>query len=124
MKKSDKQWIINELNKVKNNHNSNLNLKWELNHIINLVNDNIGQEDSNTSWTWSVTPIQPSYYGTNIDLLTCIEKGLLEEESLKEFCRVNILKYVIRYDKKNGLEDLEKARVYLDKLIEVTDEKR
>lgn len=124
MKKSDKQWIIDERDKVKIKHHPNLNLKWELNHNINLVNDNAEQEDSDNIWTWNMTPIQPSYYGTNIDLLTCIEKGLLEEESLKEFCRVNILKYVIRYDKKNGLEDLEKAKVYLDKLIEVTDEKR
>ena len=34
------------------------------------------------------------------------------------FYRVNIIKYVTRYDKKNGLEDLKKARFYLDKLID------
>lgn len=34
----------------------------------------------------------------------------------------NIMKYVWRYRYKNGLEDLEKARWYLDKLIEVYDE--
>lgn len=31
-----------------------------------------------------------------------------------------ITKYVTRWKKKNGLEDLEKARHFLDKLIEVT----
>ena len=30
----------------------------------------------------------------------------------------NIIKYVVRYQKKNGIEDLNKARHYLDKLIE------
>ena len=30
----------------------------------------------------------------------------------------NIIKYVSRYKKKNGLEDLEKAKHYLEKLIE------
>ena len=30
----------------------------------------------------------------------------------------NIIKYVTRYDKKNGLEDLYKAKHYLEKLIE------
>jgi hypothetical protein len=30
----------------------------------------------------------------------------------------NIIKYVTRYQKKNGVEDLHKARHYLDKLIE------
>ena len=31
----------------------------------------------------------------------------------------NVLKYVMRYRYKNGVEDLEKARVYLSWLIEV-----
>jgi hypothetical protein len=31
----------------------------------------------------------------------------------------NIIKYVTRYKEKNGTRDLEKARHYLDKLIEV-----
>lgn len=30
----------------------------------------------------------------------------------------NVVKYVSRYRKKNGLQDLEKAKHYLDKLIE------
>jgi hypothetical protein len=30
-----------------------------------------------------------------------------------------IIKYICRYKLKNGLEDLEKAKVYLEKLIEV-----
>jgi len=31
----------------------------------------------------------------------------------------NVIKYVSRYKDKNGVEDLKKARHYLDKLIEV-----
>lgn len=34
------------------------------------------------------------------------------------FCEGNILKYVCRYKNKNGVEDLKKARHYLDILIE------
>jgi hypothetical protein len=30
----------------------------------------------------------------------------------------NIIKYVTRYKHKNGLEDLEKAKVYIDKLMD------
>lgn len=33
------------------------------------------------------------------------------------FLEGNILKYIWRHKEKNGLEDLKKARVYLDKLI-------
>lgn len=32
----------------------------------------------------------------------------------------NIVKYVTRWQSKNGIEDLRKARHYLDKLIEVS----
>jgi len=34
------------------------------------------------------------------------------------FIAGNIIKYVVRYKHKNGIEDLKKARHYLDKLIE------
>jgi len=34
------------------------------------------------------------------------------------FCEGNIIKYVTRYKDKNGLEDLKKARHYIDFLIE------
>lgn len=34
----------------------------------------------------------------------------------------NIVKYVCRYKGKNGLQDLKKARQYLDKLIAVTEQ--
>lgn len=40
-------------------------------------------------------------------------------EQLEGFFRINVDKYVARYDKKNGLEDLKKARHYLDMLIEL-----
>lgn len=33
------------------------------------------------------------------------------------FIAGNIIKYVARYEKKNGLEDLEKAKHYLDLLV-------
>ncbi len=38
-------------------------------------------------------------------------------------CAFNILKYVIRYSKKNGIEDLKKSEWYLNKLIELMENK-
>jgi hypothetical protein len=38
-----------------------------------------------------------------------------------QFCgymRGNIIKYMLRYEHKNGIEDLKKARWYLDRLVE------
>ena len=34
-----------------------------------------------------------------------------------DFLRGNIIKYIMRYDAKNGVEDLRKAQVYLTQLI-------
>ena len=39
-------------------------------------------------------------------------------EAYMGFLEGNILKYVTRYKMKNGVEDLKKARYYLDLLIE------
>lgn len=57
-----------------------------------------------------------------------IIKAVLGEEGFKKFCRGNALKYLIRADKKNGLEDLRKAAVYLSweingRMEEADDEK-
>jgi hypothetical protein len=39
------------------------------------------------------------------------------------FLEGNIIKYLWRYKEKNGVEDLKKARVYLDKLISEVEKK-
>lgn len=63
--------------------------------------------------------IHPSHYADKqIEVIDYI-KDTLSDEQYKGYCRGNIIKYISRYDKKNGLEDLLKARVYLDWLIEV-----
>lgn len=62
---------------------------------------------------------KPSHYHTgNIDVIKFGEENFVTTE-LKGFYRMNILKYVTRYDKKNGVEDLEKASFYLLKLLEL-----
>lgn len=62
---------------------------------------------------------KPDHYHKNgIDVIGFAQMQLPPEQ-LKGFCRVNVLKYVTRYDRKNGVQDLEKARFYIDKLIEL-----
>ena len=36
-----------------------------------------------------------------------------------DYLEGNVVKYISRYKEKNGLEDLKKARHYIDKIIEV-----
>lgn len=58
------------------------------------------------------TPTNPDHYSRwKIQPWDFISQNNLD------FIRGNIIKYIMRYDAKNGLEDLKKARVYLDKLI-------
>ena len=45
----------------------------------------------------------------------------LGSDGLAAFLVGNILKYLCRYRAKNGVEDLKKARHYLDKLIETVE---
>lgn len=53
------------------------------------------------------------------DLFDRFEEGLLSEEQYTGYLIGNIIKYITRYKKKNGLEDLEKALDYLKRLIEL-----
>ena len=46
----------------------------------------------------------------------------LADEGFEGFCIGNVIKYVSRYRDKNGVEDLKKARYYLQKLINVMEE--
>lgn len=41
------------------------------------------------------------------------------EKNKLSFCEGNIVKYVSRWRSKNGIQDLEKARHYLDMLIDI-----
>jgi hypothetical protein len=43
----------------------------------------------------------------------------MSPERIKGFMQGNVIKYVARYVEKGGVEDLRKARHYLDKLIEL-----
>ena len=62
---------------------------------------------------------KPSHYHTgNIDVIKFSEENFSNEE-LKGFYRMNAIKYITRYDKKNGIEDLDKAIFYINKLKEL-----
>lgn len=50
-----------------------------------------------------------------------IFRAKLTAKEFKGFCKANIIKYVLRADYKNGLEDYKKALVYLNWIIERED---
>ena len=67
-------------------------------------------------------PLSPDHYTSGgLELIEIWKKKLTKEE-FEGLCKGNVLKYVIRCDKKNGVEDLKKAQQYLKWLIESKEE--
>ena len=67
----------------------------------------------------------PSHYISKkgietIDVIEAFTDGLVGMEAV---CTANALKYICRWKNKNGVQDLEKAQWYIQKLIETIKEK-
>jgi len=62
----------------------------------------------------------PHYNKAGIECIDAIAAAT--ENGFEYYLQGNIMKYLWRYRYKNGVEDLEKARWYLDKLIGEYDE--
>ena len=61
----------------------------------------------------------PAHYGQGqIEAISYIQDFLNDDEYIG-YLRGNIAKYMHRWRYKNGVEDLKKARWYLDRLIEL-----
>ena len=60
----------------------------------------------------------PPHYEGNIE---CIDAMIESQgvESVMDFCVCNAFKYIWRHRKKNNLEDIKKAKWYIDKFIEL-----
>jgi len=58
------------------------------------------------------------HYLTSIQPWDAMESWM-SEEAFKGFIWGNVIKYIARFEEKGGQQDLEKARHYLDKLIEI-----
>ena len=63
--------------------------------------------------------INPSHYKNKPKETIERIKDNLTTEEFKGYLKGNILKYLDRYENKNGVEDLKKANWYLNKLIEI-----
>ena len=60
----------------------------------------------------------PHYTAGKIECIEAIEAATTGLEGLEAVCTANVIKYVSRWKRKNGLQDLEKAKWYLDRLIQ------
>lgn len=64
----------------------------------------------------TVVASKPAHYDTAIDTIA-FAKANFTPEQVEGFMRINVIKYVQRYPKKNGADDIRKAIVYLNELL-------
>lgn len=66
--------------------------------------------------------IKPNHYKLEINGNECevrdVMQAVMTEEEYDGFLYGNILKYILRAKRKNGIEDMKKAKLYLEWLIE------
>lgn len=63
--------------------------------------------------------VHPSHYNQDgIEVWDVIKAFTKDLKGAEAFYAGNVIKYVLRWNNKNGIEDLEKAKVYINKIIE------
>lgn len=67
---------------------------------------------------------KPNHYqlnikGNNIEVIDVIDEVVKDYNPKQAFRVANILKYILRASKKNGLEDFKKAKKYIEMLLEM-----
>jgi hypothetical protein len=68
--------------------------------------------------------INPRHYKNGkVECIDAIESAVVGKVGIEATCVSNIIKYLWRYEDKNGIVDVKKAKWYLDKLINTIEER-
>ena len=60
----------------------------------------------------------PSHYTQGgIECIDALKAATVSKTGIEAVCTANVIKYLWRYEEKNGIEDVKKARWYIDRLI-------
>ena len=66
----------------------------------------------------------PSHYTQGgIECIDALKAATVSKTGIEAVCTANVIKYLWRYEEKNGIEDVKKARWYIDRLIKELEEK-
>ena len=81
--------------------------------------DSVAFSDNNTE-KCKDNVVSPNHYMSDkgFEVFDVQEAFIHELKGMAASYWCNIVKYILRFQRKNGLEDLKKARYYLEKLIE------
>ena len=79
--------------------------EWEL---VEEAKDNINPRDYNQG---------------KVECIDALESATVDKKGIEAVCTANVIKYLWRYESKNGVEDIKKAKWYLNKLLSHLDDK-
>ena len=66
----------------------------------------------------------PAHYTQGgIECIDALKAATVSKTGIEAICTANAIKYLWRYEEKNGIEDVKKARWYIDRLIKELEEK-
>ena len=66
----------------------------------------------------------PDHYTQGrIECIDALKAATVSKTGIEAVCTANAIKYLWRYEEKNGIEDVKKARWYIDRLIRELEEK-
>jgi hypothetical protein len=81
----------------------------EVKHYVKAIEERVAEITDKVN--------NPSHYNQGgIEAIAYIKQQL--DDGFISYCEGNVHKYIHRYRYKNGVEDLKKARWYLDRMIE------
>lgn len=90
--------------------------------LADVLKDVLKFEAENTDTAVDMVNHPPHYTSGKVECIEAI-KASLDTNAFRGYLKGNIMKYLWRHEKKNGLQDLEKAHWYLESLIETFDDK-
>ena len=66
---------------------------------------------------------QPQHYTQGgIECIDALKAATVGKRGIEAVCVANVIKYLWRYEKKNGIEDVRKAKFYIERLLKELEE--
>ena len=123
--KENDQGVVIESIELENIREVKRSLSGYVEKVYNDVVEH-GFHQLNSTFLLRLTKIEkdnvnnPSHYTQGkIECIDALESATVGKKGIEAVCVANVVKYLWRYEEKNGLEDVKKAEFYLKKLIDI-----
>ena len=96
-----------------------------LNKCLDVIRaTNSKEQETNLSDTKSDMVCHPAHYNQGkVECIDAMAAATVNKRGIEAVCVSNVIKYLWRYEAKNGLEDVKKAQFYLNRLIDELEDK-